>query len=296
MIILTSIAILSTVIILDTDTEQIMGMVTVYVGFSIAGLLDIIIFYVSEQILPKNIDKLSIIVAFITEYVIASFDDDIDPVRKCLIVSILGCLISSVLMIVSGNSLAIFTLVMFTLIQGTWLIHSSVSICDEKMTNLYFSWHIFAAFTGILVISVMLHVYAETHFKTHMTKEHGMITASVDRISEAYSDTNTGQTVITHDNEGADECREDILEIKSDVVEKQVKEEQEIKNVLRTIDKMVYEAANNESSKKKSTNSDIDNIGNSTNERLSPLEEFNTLHKHVDGVRASIKLKESHIV
>jgi len=132
-----------------------------------------------------------------------------------------------------------------------------------------------------------------------MSKEHGMITASVDRISEAYSDTNTGQTVITHDIEGADECREDILEIKSeqrDVVEKQVKEEQEIKNVLRTIDKMVYEAANNESSKKKSTNSDIESIGNSINERLSPLEEFNTLHKHVDGVRASIKLKESHIV
>ena len=31
-------------------------------------------------------------------------------------------------------------------------------------------------------------------------------------------------------------------------------------------------------------------------ERVSPLEEFNTLHRHCEGVRKSIKLKESSIV
>jgi len=31
-------------------------------------------------------------------------------------------------------------------------------------------------------------------------------------------------------------------------------------------------------------------------ERVSPLEEFNTLHRHHPGVRASIKLKESGLV
>ena len=30
--------------------------------------------------------------------------------------------------------------------------------------------------------------------------------------------------------------------------------------------------------------------------RVSPLEEFNTLHRHREGVRQSIKLKESSIV
>ena len=30
--------------------------------------------------------------------------------------------------------------------------------------------------------------------------------------------------------------------------------------------------------------------------RVSPLEEFNTLHRHTEGVRRSIKLKESSIV
>ena len=30
--------------------------------------------------------------------------------------------------------------------------------------------------------------------------------------------------------------------------------------------------------------------------RVSPLEEFNTLHRHREGVRKSIKLKESSIV
>ena len=37
-------------------------------------------------------------------------------------------------------------------------------------------------------------------------------------------------------------------------------------------------------------------ITNNTCERLSPLEEFNTLHRHVSGVRASIKMQESDIV
>ena len=34
----------------------------------------------------------------------------------------------------------------------------------------------------------------------------------------------------------------------------------------------------------------------SVSERVSPLEEFNTLHRNVDNIRASIKVRESKVV
>ena len=63
---------------------------------------------------------------------------------------------------------------------------------------------------------------------------------------------------------------------------------------MQTIDKMVKEAANNEIKDK--TKFACEKNNRTVNERLSPLEEFNNLHKHVNGVRASIKLKDSNII
>ena len=165
------------------------------------------------------------------------------------------------------------------------------------MTHLYFSWHILAAFICFLVIVVVMKISSEAHLDKHKTGKHERITDSVDKISDIYSETNTGLTLVVHDDDDSDDSCKEVKYTKHDSLhkfKKQIKEQQEIKNVLQTIDRMVNEAANNEIKDK--TKSEWGENDNGVNERFSPLEEFNTLHKHVQGVRASIKLKESNIV
>ena len=295
MIMLTSIAILFTVTIIENDTDKILGLVTVYVAFSIVGLLDIIIFYVNKHLLPKHIESFSLAVAFIVELVVASSDYLVSPVINCWEMAILGSILSSVMRIVYSSYITTFSLVLFTMIQGTFLLHSSFLSCGDKMIYLYLSWHILAVFISILVIVVVMNMCCKTHLDKHKTREHESITASVEKMSDVYSETNTGLTLIAHDVDDNDDCCKEIVYTKNaslHELENQIKEEQAIKNVLQTIDLMVNEAANNVI--KENTESDFEK--NTVNERLSPLEEFNTLHKHISGVRASIKLKESNIV
>ena len=64
------------------------------------------------------------------------------------------------------------------------------------------------------------------------------------------------------------------------------KEDLEIMKVLNSIDRMVTDQAQNYEG----------SPDTNVKERISPLEEFNALFRNVDGVRKSIKLKESGIV
>ena len=58
-----------------------------------------------------------------------------------------------------------------------------------------------------------------------------------------------------------------------------------------------YEGEGKDEPLKDFFNQDKDSKDEITNhQEVSPLEEFNTLHRNVDGVRASIKLKESDVV
>ena len=61
----------------------------------------------------------------------------------------------------------------------------------------------------------------------------------------------------------------------------------DIKSVMRNIDDMLKEASK-----------PVNSHASDTSEKVtaSPLEQFNTLHRNVEGVRASIRLKESHLV
>ena len=84
-----------------------------------------------------------------------------------------------------------------------------------------------------------------------------------------------------------DELNVDILQKEKILAEpSNCKEDLEIMKVLNSIDRMVTDQAlNNEGA-----------TDNKVKERISPLEEFNALFRNVDGVRKSIKLKESGIV
>ena len=68
------------------------------------------------------------------------------------------------------------------------------------------------------------------------------------------------------------------------------REDLEIMNVLNSIDRMVSDQGNREENTSKSKKEPT------LNERISPLEEFNALFRNVDGVRKSLKLKDSGIV
>ena len=80
-------------------------------------------------IIPKHTDSVSLVISFLVELLIVSGDkaEDITrPAHSCLMMAIVGCMLSSVLRIISSSSITTFSLIMFTLIQGTWLIHTSL--------------------------------------------------------------------------------------------------------------------------------------------------------------------------
>ena len=88
------------------------------------------------------------------------------------------------------------------------------------------------------------------------------------------------------------ELKVDIIASENIKADQKSKEDIEIMNVLNSIDKMVNQPSVSEKEESEVTESDQ----SSHKERISPLEEFNTLFRHADCVRKSIKLKESHIV
>ena len=151
----------------------------------------------------------------------------------------------------------------------------------------------------------------ENNVTNHMATKHAEFATSVDKISEVYSDTNTGLTVVSQEGiVDKDDYHKDTRQQSEPAhvyenyeVGKQDKEINEINNVLTSIDRLVHDGLNNinnnSSDKIPSFVEAKDEIRikkTKTIERLSPLEQFNTLHRHVNGARASIKLKESDIV
>ena len=158
-----------------------------------------------------------------------------------------------------------------------------------------------------------MQLQAGTLVKKHMVAKHTNLATTVDKISDVYSETNTGLTVVTNSEADSEEDYKEVTEKKIKTwnvyenykLEQKIRKEQEINNVLYTIDKMVKEHADKETDNtscniidlsKQYDKSESTNNNNNTCERLSPLEEFNTLHRHVSWVRASIKLKQSDIV
>ena len=71
-LVMTGISIILTVIIssaneMETKSLQCILHVTIYISFSISGLLDILIFYSPEDIIPKQSDSLSLVINVIRQ-------------------------------------------------------------------------------------------------------------------------------------------------------------------------------------------------------------------------------------
>ena len=145
-LILTGISIILTVMISTANEKekqeeslQCILHITIYISFSISGLLDIGIFYMPKNFFPRHTDSFSIVIAFLVECLAFSENKEITkPGSSCLVMAINCCLISSVLRMISSSSIATLSLIMFTQIQGTWLLHSAFINYSLTMSYLYF--------------------------------------------------------------------------------------------------------------------------------------------------------------
>ena len=166
-----------------------------------------------------------------------------------------------------------FSLSMMTMIQGTWLIHSAYLTCSEKTSYLYFSWHVLAVASISIAVFVIMQTKARTQVKKHVAAKHSNLTTTVDTVS----------------------CSHNAVD-SSLIIPKVLGKS--IENL--TIDKIVdHKAAGSD----RELNSSFESIPTQALsmhsdkcERMSPLEEFNTLRRNFEGVKRSIKVRESSVV
>ena len=152
---------------------------------------------------------------------------------------------------------------MMTMTQGSWLIHLTLLDDQTQMIYLYYSWHLLAVFLINIILCSVLHV---------VTKSENLLkSVPKDNNKSAVTANNpTGLTVTIRDagRDSVEQCSDDDESSSGSSVPTQL---------LSMVDSETSEKS-------------------VEGERVSPLEEFNTLHRHTEGVRKSIKLKESSIV
>ena len=147
----------STSIILSTlhlsgHTARDLTNITILAAFSVCGLLHITLFYINTLTLlsHRNISQLGLVLCFLLELLLLQPDLHLLSVILC-------CLAVSVMKLVHTTTILTFALVIFTMVQGTWLLHSSFLPTSDSMTNLYFSWHILAVFAVYTLLLLLIH-------------------------------------------------------------------------------------------------------------------------------------------
>ena len=269
-----SLCIILSTLQLSGDQRKDYATITLLAAFSLCGLFNIALFYIKTVALmfPKNISKLGVVLCFLLELFLLQRD-------HCLLSIIVCCLVVSVLKMVHTTTILTFSLVIFTMVQGTWLLHSSFLPTSHSMTNIYFSWHLLAVF----IITTTLNIISNISVKRNSQKR--KLSEEAQQKTSNLTDT-VKKTILTFDELNVDILQKEKLNLVTE--QPKSREDLEIMNVLNSIDKMVSNQGRAENCK--------DNEEKPLKERISPLEEFNALFRNVEGVRKSIKLKDSGIV
>ena len=278
-----SLCIILSTLQLSGDQRKDYATITLLAAFSLCGLFNIALFYIKTVALmfPKNISKLGVVLCFLLELFLLQRD-------HCLLSIIVCCLVVSVLKMVHTTTILTFSLVIFTMVQGTWLLHSSFLPTSHSMTNIYFSWHLLAVFIITTTLNIIFHLLSrqERSSRSPQSTSTRMTTASSLDITTPCPVTINNPTGLT-------------VKINHDAI---------ARNKLNKSDDNLSKDSGSKAAA--STNSDSEDntsfasvptqlasvVDSDHCERVSPLEEFNTLHRHCEGVRKSIKLKESSIV
>ena len=146
------------------------------------------------------------------------------------------------------------------------------------MSYLYFSWHVLAVASIIIGVNVIIQLQAGTQVKKHMVAKH----TPVDEVPYTHNDVHSCLTVLEQKTTYLQDKflgkGIDNLTIDKIVETKAAASDSELNSSFESLPTQVL-----------SINSDICEI-------MSPLEEFNTLHRHCEGGRRDIKVKESSIV
>ena len=278
-----SICIILSTFNLTGDSRRDFTTITLLAAFSLCGLLNITLFYLKTVALmfPRNISGLGVVLCFLLELSLLQRD-------HCLLSIIVSCLVVSVLKMVHTTTILTFSLVIFTMVQGTWLLHSSLLPPSNSMTNIYFSWHLLAVFIITTTLNIIFHLLSrrDRTTRTPASTSTRLTTASsldMSTPSPVTIDNPTGLTVkINHEALARNKLN------KSD------------DNLSKDSGSKVAVSTNSDSEDNTSFASVptqlVSVVDSDHCERVSPLEEFNTLHRHCEGVRKSIKLKESSIV
>merc|ERR1712129_72136 len=238
-VLLCSLACVGTVLLSATDHTNGQGMyrtgilVTIYLSFSLSGMLDILMFYTNRIKIPKHCNKMFTAIAFLMELVLANaYGNWVEPSEICLTVSIIASLISTVFSIQCSTSGTIthLSMIMFTQVQGSWLIHSSLLPCSvtRKMCFLLLSWHIIAIFSlYILMVSL-----------TSLLRNKN-VNRTVKRIEENGRIFTNGESV---ERLIAKDAINDTVEIEPSFYHKEDISD-DVKSVMRHIDNMIIEVS-----------------------------------------------------
>ena len=168
-VLLCSLACIGAVLLSITDHARDQGiyktgvLVTIFLSFSLSGMMDIAIFYNTKVKIPKHSKTLLTVIAFLIELVLVPTREtsvnNTDVVDVCLVAAIAASLISCCLSMLCTlhSSIMNFSMMMFTQVQGTWIIHISLSsyAFNRNMCCLFFSWHILISFILYILIVII---------------------------------------------------------------------------------------------------------------------------------------------
>ena len=168
-VLLCSLACIGAVLLSITDQARDQGiyktgvLVTIFLSFSLSGMMDIAIFYNTKVKIHKHSKTLLTVVAFLIELVLVPTREtsvnNTDVVDVCLVAAIAASLISCCLSMFCSlhSSIMNFSMMMFTQVQGTWIIHISLSsyAFNRNMCCLLFSWHILISFILYILIVII---------------------------------------------------------------------------------------------------------------------------------------------
>ena len=267
---------------LTGHTARDLTNITILAAFSLCGLLHMTLFYLTSLTLlsHRHLSQLGSVLCFLLELFLLETDHHLLSIILC-------CLVVCVLRLVHTTTILTFSLVLFTMVQGTWLLHSSFLPSSDSMTNLYFSWHILAVFVLTTALNIMFHLLSRQEKKSQTPSTSSRVTTAsslnISTPSPVTINNPTGLTVkINHDA---------LARTKLNKSEDNLSKESASKVAASTI------SDSEDNTSFASVPTQLVSVVDSEHcERVSPLEEFNTLHRHCEGVRKSIKLKESSIV
>ena len=287
--------------------QECLVFVTIYISFAMSGLLDIFIFYTAasgSSLLPKHVDGLILSCCFFIEMMLV----DTVGSNMILTVSIISCLVVSLMKMMSNTSLLNMGLTMMTMIQGTWMIHFSLISLNSiavslSMMYVYFSWHVIAVFIINIIFNIIIHYITVSETSKISKDPSGLQSKSSSispRVNAATPSNPTGLTVTIKQESKLNKSMDNLS---SEAFENPSDDNTSLASVPTQLMSMVDSDLQTERLSSLSPSSPLSPVSISSPssggvERVSPLEEFNTLHRHCqsEGVRRSIKLKESSIV